>query len=80
LFLLITGVASPREKSEIQQALEEQFDKSSSEDEGIWDVGINPVIETLLDQFFTTIPILLGHSVTLQIFLWQPLHCYKNVC
>jgi hypothetical protein len=26
--------------------MEEQFDKSSSEDEGIWDVGTNPVIKT----------------------------------
>jgi hypothetical protein len=40
------GVASPRGESEIQQAMEEQFHKAASGDEGIGDVGNNPVNET----------------------------------
>ena len=47
LFILITGVASPRGKYEIQQAKEEQLEISASGGEvSVLDVGTNPVIET----------------------------------
>ena len=47
MFVLSTGVASPRGKSEIQQVKEEQLEISASGDEvSVWDVGTNPLIET----------------------------------